>query len=232
MPADPGCRVCGSGDTRPLPWRGADGSAWARCLVCGSDGSDTDPGQAMRFYDAAYLATHHKLATRAELLESMRSNFDWLDLWAARMPPPERTVLDVGCAEGCGMEGLQARGWAVAGFDVVPEARTGTHVHVAGQLEARLFPRQYGAVLCREVVEHVPDWRGLLAEVYHLLLPGGLFQVQTPRPWHAPDPIPYQREHLQLFAPIALRHYLGLIGYQVLDHRYWPAGQAYLCRRP
>lgn len=222
------CRVCHEAELVPLWPATAERGEWSRCLACGSDTSAADYAALRGEYDAAYLAH------LAELLggvggcaAALSPNADWFG-----PPAGDGTFLDVGCLEGGGLRAMADRGWSVHGFDVIPEARTGDHVTVADRFRAGLFPRRYRAVLCREVIEHVPDWRGLLGELFAATQPEGLCQVQTPRPWSEPDPRPYQRWHLQVFAPFVLRQQLGAAGFDVIGQLLWPAGQAYLCRRP
>jgi SAM-dependent methyltransferase len=221
------CRVCLSPDTAYLWPDPQDGAAWVRCRACGSDSADREYDPTL--YDADYVVRHHGLGNDlAAILDQLRSNLDWFGHHARG---GGRDFLDVGHNEGAALTGMQDRGWSVHGFDVNPAADLGPHTTIAPAFRADLFPRQYDAVLCREVVEHVPDWRDFLGQLAAVTRPGGLVQVQTPRPWHEPHPTPYQRAHLQLFAPPALRRELERVGLSVIEDRQWLMGQAWLCRR-
>ncbi len=75
----------------------------------------------------------------------------------------------------------------------------------------------------------------MVAELYRVTLPGGLVQVQTPRPWGARTPEvegPYQTAHLVILSPPILARELESNGLRVIDRRLDPARQAYLCRKP
>lgn len=221
------CKVCHMPGCRFL-WHDDDGSWWGRCLCCGSDSSTTTYEEVQHRYNADYA--NHNLRTcgsRAALLETMRSNLD-------RFPDdvPTKTFLDVGCLEGCAMEGMRQRGWRVSGFDVLDVAPSGFDVVAANRLDRLLFHEQYGAVMAREVIEHVEDWWLFLTECYALTLPGGVFQVQTPRPCVMFDSIPYHWAHLQLFAPYVLQRELKGVGFEIENEHRWSTGQLYLCRRP
>lgn len=219
------CRVCFETDLSPL-FLAVDGSSWHRCLCCGSDTSDA--GYASTEYNSTYL-THlsDQLGGLDGCAAALAQNADWFG-----EPSGDRTFLDVGCLEGGALKAMADRGWSVHGFDVIPEAKTGSHVTVAPTFAASLFPRQYRTILCREVIEHVAEWRGLLSELAAALQLGGLIQVQTPRPWYSLNPIPYQRYHMQLFSPMALRYWLNTVGLEIIELRLWEMGQAFLCRRP
>lgn len=41
----------------------------------------------------------------------------------------------------------------------------------------------FDAVICSEVLEHLPDYRGALGEIQRVLRPGGRLAVSVPRPW-------------------------------------------------
>lgn len=218
------CRVC-NGPVEPLF------PDWFRCRVCGSDTSSFIYEEIKSRYQTEEYLDHNlqNTGSREDLLRTMETNFKLFEIykgWA-----PDFTFLDIGCLEGCGMEGMQNNfGWSIHGFDVTPLARTGSHVTVASRFDARLFPRRYGAVLCREVIEHVPDWQDLLDQCHQVVLPFGLFQLQTPRPCSTPDPIVYQEAHLQIFNPERLVAEVSRRGFELLESLLWQNGQCYLFR--
>ena len=117
------------------------------------------------------------------------------DLWAehiaryafaARFAAGKR-VLDLGCGTGYGTAELASRATEAVGVDVAPEAieyatqhyRTGHFV----QVTATDLPFDDGAfdlVTSFELIEHLTDWRSLLAQARRVLHPAGLFVVSTP----------------------------------------------------
>lgn len=215
------CRICGEYATFPLEYPPEYGGPWFRCVECGSDSSaNAEP----YIYDDSYLA--HELSDGVDREQDMASNLDWFGHYAK-----PTTFLDVGCLSGAALRGMAARGWATHGFDVIEAARTasppGRHIDIAPKFQA---DRAYGAVLCREVIEHVPDWMDLLIQLARATEAGGLLQIQTPRP----GPLhrtPYQRSHLQIFSPSALGGRVGDLGFATLDYREWPLGFAFLARK-
>lgn len=225
------CRVCGEDATYPL-WRDARRRQWRRCLACGSDTSPYTWEESRPTYDAKYLRTHAGKTPQA-IQEDMRANLDWFSDY--RKDAPSIDFLDVGCTEGASLRGMAARGWSVAGFDIIQEAKLasppGDHITVAETFAANLFPQKYGAILAREVIEHVPGWRAFLEELHAAALPAGLVQIQTPRPTAAINRIGYQSAHLQLFAPYTLRYWVERLGFDVLDYRLHDEGQCWMLRR-
>lgn len=101
-----------------------------------------------------------------------------------------RTVLDIGCGGGLVCEPLARLGASVTGLDPAPEnieaARRHADTHDltityrAGRVEDLIAERAiFDAVLCLEVIEHVPDVRAFLGQCAALVRPGGLMVVST-----------------------------------------------------
>jgi len=99
-------------------------------------------------------------------------------------------VLDVGCGGGLIAEPLARLGARVAGLDPAPETIEAARRHAAAQgldiayragrvedlaAEAETFD----ALVCLEVVEHVPDPAAFLAACARLVRPGGLMLLST-----------------------------------------------------
>lgn len=229
------CRVCGEGELIEHPGQDRP-DRWRRCLFCGSDSNeleyDYETYYAGGIPEAFAMTGGVTLPDRIELL---RCNLEWFQ--DHRGGCPDNSFLDVGCAEGAALTGMADRGWSVHGFDVFEPSYRGPHVTVAPAFApafaASLFRQRFAAVLCREVIEHVPGWRAMVGELYAATAGGGLLQLQTPRPCATLESlIVYQPSHLQIIAPAVLRYWLERTGFDVIDYRLWPCGQAWICRRP
>jgi ubiquinone/menaquinone biosynthesis C-methylase UbiE len=119
------------------------------------------------------------------------------DLWAehearyafASRYAPGKRALDVGCGSGYGAAELSYRAAAVTGIDLAADAVTYAKTHYTAanvrfaQASAGCLPfapRTFDLVTAFEVIEHLQDWRALLAESRRVLRPDGVFLVSTP----------------------------------------------------
>jgi 2-polyprenyl-3-methyl-5-hydroxy-6-metoxy-1,4-benzoquinol methylase len=222
------CRLCRSPDLAPVPFHVPECSGrWFRCAACGSDSAEHGYPEDLYSRDYEVSEVNDSGGHEARVQE-IASNLDWFGHHAEGLP--NKDFLDVGCCDGAGLRGMQDRGWSVHGFDVFEPSYMGPHVTVAPFFHRWLFPLRYSAVLCREVLEHVECPQMFLVELHGVTIPGGLVQIQTPRPIDHAHPIPYQRQHLHLASPVQLNRMLHAAMLDVLDERTWDMGQAYLCR--
>ncbi|MDJ0826117.1 MAG: bifunctional 2-polyprenyl-6-hydroxyphenol methylase/3-demethylubiquinol 3-O-methyltransferase UbiG [Rhodobacter sp.] len=99
-----------------------------------------------------------------------------------------KAVLDLGCAGGFMAEALDDRGARVTGIDPAAEAIAAARAHAGdrairydvGVGEALPYAEaSFDAVVCVDVLEHVEDLTRVVAEVYRVLKPGGLFLFDT-----------------------------------------------------
>ena len=96
-------------------------------------------------------------------------------------------ILDIGCGTGYGTAELARDAKLAAGVDVSRDAVGYAREHYPEcrflQASADALPFAAGSfdVLTGfEVIEHLPDWRRMLAAARRVLRPGGLFLVSTP----------------------------------------------------
>jgi SAM-dependent methyltransferase len=126
------------------------------------------------------------------------------DLWAehlsryafaARWASGAR-VLDIGCGAGYGTAELAAHARLAVGIDLSPEAtaHAGTAYPLANTrfvpASATALPfadASFHLVTAFEVIEHLADWRALLAEARRVLHPSGIFLVSTPNKQYYTD---------------------------------------------
>jgi len=125
-------------------------------------------------------------------------NLDWLGL------QPGARVLDLGCARGEQTILLAEQGFEMVGADNDPAllevlraeaARRGLSVtawHLDLRSDSVPEAGAFDAVVCTEVLEHVPDYRHAMGELVAALKPGGRACIAVPT---AATELIYQRLH-------------------------------------
>jgi len=156
---------------------------------------------------------------------------------------PGAIVLDLGCGTGRHVHGVHMLGQVhVAGVDLdgdaLAEARSGldllpprdeSEAALTGFLKADATRLPFGddrfdAVICSEVLEHVPDPREVVAEIRRVLKPGGRLCISVPHGWPErlcwrlappPDGYPFQPGgHVRIFDEVALRYMVEAAGFR------------------
>ena len=139
-----------------------------------------------------------ELAKRAQLSSASRGTEQY-ESDSARDRPVNRAILeaigrfqrpgrllDVGCATGGLLREALACGWEVAGVEISPAsaevARQTYGLDVrTGTLDEVRWPEQtFDAVTMIHTIEHVYQPSQVVAEVFRILKPGGVFYCQTP----------------------------------------------------
>lgn len=107
-------------------------------------------------------------------------------------PAIAKKVLDVGC------------GWnkipGAVGIDSNPKAHADI-VHDLGVVPYPIGDNEFDEIVCRHVVEHVPDVLALVTELYRISKPGGRIKIVVPHysnPDWATDPT--HRNHLNSYS--------------------------------
>lgn len=100
--------------------------------------------------------------------------------------PPGAAVLDIG-ARDRGLLQVLPDGTRYQGIEIDPAfARADVLIHDISQ--GIPFPEgAYDFVFCLEVLEHVPDPFGTLAEIRRVLRPGGVLIASVPNPYHVKE---------------------------------------------
>ncbi len=110
---------------------------------------------------------------------------------ADRQPLGHARVADIGCGGGILSEALARAGASVVGLDLAEEAVAAARVHAAASglaidyqtLSVEDYAAQHGgsfdAVVCMEMLEHVPDPRAVIEACARLCKPGGRLFLST-----------------------------------------------------
>ena len=97
----------------------------------------------------------------------------------------------------------------------------------ANALQLPFADNTFDKVICSEVLEHIPDYRGALEEIQRVLKPGGLFCASVPRAW--PEKICWVLSegyyntpggHIRIFKARELRREIETLGFRHY-HRHW-----------
>jgi SAM-dependent methyltransferase len=150
-------------------------------------------------------------------------------------PPPEKHILDIGCAGGVSFDDLSRYG-EVYGLEPSP-ILVDTCPQWRGRIELIAFgpdystSRQYDLVLMLDVLEHIEDDVAALRRVRHLLKPGGHAILTVPALqslWSMHDVV---NGHYRRYSKMGLQRLSEDSGFAVCDLRYfffWPLGLMFL----
>ena len=175
--------------------------------------SQAGPSRAINLFGAIYNAAASLPRALVALRKEQRQR---ACLFLADQSPGR--LLDVGCGDGAFLHQMQGRGWKVDGVDfdgkAIENARLRHNLELHhGDLASAGFPSSaFDAVTLNNVIEHVPDPLGLLAEAWRVVKPGGRLVVITPNAgslghqifkeaWLGLDP----PRHVHVFSPQTLR---------------------------
>jgi len=99
---------------------------------------------------------------------------------------PGAAVLDIGCRDG-GLRRFLPSDVRYKGMDITPEF-AGPDITIRDVSDGIPFPDAgFDHVFCIEVLEHVPNPWGALAEIHRVLRPGGVLALSVPNPYHVKE---------------------------------------------
>lgn len=156
----------------------------------------------------------------------------WVNRIVRRHGPGGRW-LDVGCSAGFVVSAAEEAGFDAFGVELEPAAvaygrETLGLTHLAiGTLEAQAYPAHYFDVISMyDVIEHVPDLNGTVAELARILRPTGMVEIRTPDVGHWSTPKNLARwkeikpsEHLYYFSAATLCRLFAQHGFQLENRR-------------
>ena len=155
-------------------------------------------------------------------------------------------LLDLGCGEG---RHVHAAAWQlpqahVVGIDIAyDDVKTAkekgddffgsiqhnciTNYSCANGMRLPFADNSIDAIICSEVLEHVPNYTTILGEITRILKPGGTLGVSVPRAW--PERICWllskayhqvEGGHIRIFSARALRNTIQSYGFEQTAHYY------------
>lgn len=227
------CRICGGESPQPKFHKQG-----ARILACGACGvAFWDPPPDFRpegVYDAAYFedgSAQRGYDDYTSLEPVLRRNFARR---IAKIPRPGdgARMLDVGAAYGYAVAEARRLGWRAVGLEVSAPAAAAAgrvapdRIVVANAMRTPFADGAFDAVTLWDVIEHLADPHGAVAEVARLLRPQGRLVLTTGdvgsfvarcsgRRWHLYS-IP---EHLFFYSRDGLRLLLEAHGFRIESMR-------------
>ncbi|HUX37312.1 MAG TPA: class I SAM-dependent methyltransferase [Rectinemataceae bacterium] len=232
------CAICGSQDFRPL-WN-LESFSYVICAECGlvQQNPQPDPEFVLARYDDSYRDYEvERQGDYARLERLALGDLGFAELGAgigARAAAQGRspTFLDVGCATGALIAGLEKEGWKCVGVEpCVPAARfgrsLGLDIRPCVLEEAELASASFDVVHASHLIEHLNDPSVFLLEARRLLAPGGLLIITTPNidglqarllgpAWRSAI-----YDHLYLFSKRSLRRLLEKSGFELRRRATW-----------
>lgn len=142
---------------------------------------NADPAELAKFGDLAHRWWDPNSEFKP-LHEINPLRLDWIDRCIGLAG---KEVLDVGCGGGILSEGMAARGALVSGIDLSDKPLGVARLHLLEsglQIDYRKIsaedlaaerPASFDAVVCMEMLEHVPDPASIVAACSRLVRPGG-----------------------------------------------------------
>ena len=156
-------------------------------------------------------------------------------LGGSEEPPASPLILDIGCCGGVTFDDLSRFG-TVHGLEPDPllvdnEPRWRHCIEQAAFGPEYRSPRRYDLILMLDVLEHIEDDAGAVANLYRMLAPGGYLLLTVPALhslWSVHDEVNhhYRRYHRQELDQLMLSR-----GFEIVRSRYlfsWSLGLVYL----
>ncbi len=226
------CPGCGLGVINPTePHLIKHGFSILRCRHCALRFIATSEAEII---DDLYQGFHQKGGSY-----NLRYNEDdprrgptferWLDI-IERIKPTGK-LLDIGAAYGEFLRRAARRErWDLSGVEIDPEAARQAGIAAKadvrnGRIEEQTFNRHYFDIITAfELIEHLPDPRNTIIQIYEWLKPEGIFCVSTPNLNKLKNRISRRArknfyippEHLFYFNRRALRIMLESLGFKAL----------------
>lgn len=235
------CNLCEQNNSKPFYV--INSSRIVKCQTCGLIYMNPRPSQSeiITMYSKSYFLSPDPLSLGYEDYSAERKSLT--KMFLRHLKDVERytkdgKILDVGCAMGFFLDLARSRGWQVYGVDISEYAAsyareqlgldvvTGT-LKEAREGRKRGWDNLFDVVTMWDLLEHLSDPFGDLAEAWHVLKDNGLIFLTVPNvesliarlmrsKWYGFKKL---REHLYFFSPTTIQRMLKRAGFEVLETR-------------
>jgi len=130
----------------------------------------------------------------------------WVDSEVFYLPSVQNgKLLEIGCGAGNALKVMKSNGWDVTGLDFDQKAvnnckEKGMNVFLGSLMDKRFDDNTFDAIVMSHVLEHVPDPKHLVNEIYRVLKTDGVFISITPNTKSLTHLI-YKKNYLNLDPP-------------------------------
>lgn len=187
------CKICRSERLRERPFGYRFNGRWLQaweCSMCGIIFIHPQPSKTemMELYSKEYFEGDFRCGHEGSYFDAatLERLSDVSILQSIRRWKPSGRLLEVGCAGGAFLSAARKAGYDVYGVEFSPDAaqfaRDHFHLNViTGELpDAHFPPNTFDVVYLGDVLEHLPDPVGALAEIHRITTAGGLLAVACP----------------------------------------------------
>lgn len=218
------CPICDGTDFRHLFDKA--GEPFVRCTACTLTLINPRPpfARIRKHYDAAYSAAYTRKA-EAKIIRARKR--------VARIGRESGRWLDVGCSAGFVVKAATEAGFETWGVDIEADGiaygrdTLGLSRLSCGVLEDQRYPAaHFDVISAYDVIEHVPDLNGFVAELARILAPDGVIDIGTPDigHWRVPHTLAQWNElkpseHLYYFNRRTLGRLLARHGLRIAHKR-------------
>lgn len=223
------CNLCGSADYRvvySMPDAGYFKDEWftiVECKSCGLGFVNPRPtySEIFRYYPPHYYDYFDVERNFHERRYEAEAKF----VQDASDGNGNKTLFDIGCANGDFPRYMQKLGWQVEGGEASPHSKSITDFKVYTQefTQTPIYEPRYGTITAWAVLEHVHDPMSYFKKASVLLKPGGLFIFLVTNFKSLSSRCLFREDvprHLYFFTEETIRRYLSHSGFELVRTDY------------
>ncbi len=237
------CPLCGQRDPVFL-WE-KHGARYERCAECGLvyENPRFTPEELKAFYsDQSYFINEGAGKDASgytnyftQFTSALANEYFQILHTAAPATGGKVSLLDIGCGPGNLLSIANDRGWSATGLEIshwaVETGRKSGLTIIENSLEDARFPdASFDVISMFDVLEHLSEPKGYIAEIFRILRPGGVVVAETPningffaRYLYGPKADMIKpRAHICLYSPATIRRLFGLAPFAELTVKAFP----------